>query len=298
MKRFGTLQAGVLGAVLMLGSFASAAEKVVLGVFLPTSIAEGQKRFEVSEQLGVALGKALDAQVVVKNFGRFEDMQAASGKGLDLMIADGWAAVQLAGTNELLATTDTGGDQRWAVISRQKGTVATLKGKKLAVPRGMKKLVPKFVTNVMFEGDLDANHFKLLPVPNVESALQTLDSKAADAALVPLSHVPKSARVLFRSDRLPAVVAINLRGNATALREGLLSLGSIAPLKKFGAPNEREIASFRTLLFRGAPAKLPVMATTAVLRPDSAALVDMGEVGLVLPSFVGFVESPAEKPDD
>ena len=37
---------------------------------------------------------------------------------------------------------------------------------------------PKFVTNVVFAGDLDARkHFKLTPVPNVESALKMLEAK-------------------------------------------------------------------------------------------------------------------------
>ena len=70
-----------------------------------------------------------------------------------------------------------------------------LSGKRLAITKGAGPSDSKFVSNVIFAGDLDAQkHFKLVSVPNVESALKMLEAKGAEAALVPLVHAPKDAQ--------------------------------------------------------------------------------------------------------
>ena len=50
--------------------------------------------------------------------------------------------------------------------------VKDLAGKRLALVKGAGPADPKFVTHVVLGGDLDAQrHFKVVPVPNVESGL-------------------------------------------------------------------------------------------------------------------------------
>lgn len=299
MSRFNQMLVAILLA-LAPAAMAAPEKKVVLGVFLPTVVANGQERFELSEKLGAALEKELGRPVLVKNFGRYEDLAEASKKLLDIAIVETWAGIQLSPSPEVLAAAEIEGDlhQRWAVVSHQKGPVAGLDDRRIAVPRGVKSLTGKFLTNVVFRGDLDTRKFKVVQVPNAESALQMLQAKSVGAAVVPVGQAPKDARVLFRSDRIPGVVAVVLKGNAEGLRPAVLAVKDVAPFNRFVAPPVGDISELKTLLTKGPPPRVPIMADSPVLRPDSTAFVDMGEVGLVLPSFLEHMEAPEHTPDD
>lgn len=290
-----------LVALLCATSALAKEKKTVLGVFLPTTMADGQQRFDVAEKLAAALGDKLGEKVAARNFGRYEDFaKAASAGQLDVAIVDAWAAVQL-DKGKPLALGAVSGEalQRWAIVSYRKGPVKELSGKRLVVPRGARALDAKLVSNVMFVGDFDARrNFRLVSVPNVESALKLLSSKGAEAALVPAMHAPEDARVLYRSAPLPGVVAINLHGDADALRKALTGMAATSPIDRFTAVDADALEPLHRLLLKGPPKRRPVAAESPGFALDTAPLVSFHDVGFSLPSFVDEIESPKEQPDD
>ncbi|WP_426752974.1 PhnD/SsuA/transferrin family substrate-binding protein [Myxococcus sp. Y35] len=305
MKAPRFLLAGLALACTLAASTAAAApKKATLGVFLATTLADGQERFEYAEALAARLTDALDIPVAAKSFGRYEDFSRAVAGGLvDFAVVDAWAAVQLGAKAKPVAWASRSGDtqQRWAIVSLQRGAVKDLAGKRLAHVKGAGPSDPKFVTHVVLGGDLDAQrHFKLSPVPNVESALKMLEAKGADAALVPLAHVPKDkeVRVLFRTGRVPGAVLVDLRNHEAALQGVLGTVGAVAPFDAFARLNDKDFEDFRRLVTRGPPKRQPVLAESPDLRVDAEVLVRSEELGPALPSFVGDLAVSAEQPDD
>ncbi|WP_224249565.1 PhnD/SsuA/transferrin family substrate-binding protein [Hyalangium gracile] len=278
-----------------------AEKKTTLGVFLPTTLADGQERFNFAEKLAAEVGTALGQSVAAKSFGRYEDFSKAISDGtLDFAVVDSWAAVQLGSKAAPVAFAALSGDtwQRWAVISYGKGSVKDMAGKRLAIAKGSGSLDPKFVSNVVFAGDLDAQkHFKMVSVPNVESALKMLEAKSAEVALVPLAHVPKDARVLYRSTKVPGAMLVAFRG-ADQLEESLPKVGAVPPFSAFVKSQGRDFDDFRKLVQQGPPRRQPVIVESSVLRVDTDALVSSGELNPVLPNFVTAMDLSDEQPDD
>jgi len=60
---------------------AHAEKKTTLGVFLPTTLTDGQQRFEFAEKLAAQLGTSLNQAVAAKSFGRYEDFAKAISDG-------------------------------------------------------------------------------------------------------------------------------------------------------------------------------------------------------------------------
>lgn len=305
MKAHRFLLAGlVLACTLATAPALAAAKKATVGVFLATTLTDGQERFQYAEALAAKLGESLERPVAAKSFGRYEDFSRAVADGLvDFAVVDAWAAVQLGARATPVAWASRSGEtqQRWAIVSTQKGAVKDLAGKRLALVKGAGPADPKFVTHVVLGGDLDAQrHFKVTPVPNVESALKMLEAKGAEAALVPLAHVPKDkdVRVLFRSGRVPGAVLVDLRGNAEALTGALGSVGAVAPFDAFARVQGRDFEDFRRLVTQGPPRRQPVLAEAAELRVDAETLVRSEELGPALPSFAADLAVSGEQPDD
>ncbi len=277
-----------------------AAKKTTLGVFLPTTLTDGQQRFDFAEKLAAQLGSTLNQPVAAKSFGRYEDFSKAISDGtLDFAVVDAWAAVQLGSRAVPVAFAAVSGDtaQRWAVISYGKGSVKDMAGKRLALTKGAGTSDPKFVSNVIFAGDLDAQkHFKMVPVPNVESALKMLEAKGAEAALVPLAHAPKDARVIYRSAKVPGAVLVTVHG--AKLEESLPQLGAVQPFSAFVKVQGKDFEDFRKLVQQGPPRRQPVIVESPVLRVNTDALVNSGELNPVLPNFVSAMDVSDEQPDD
>jgi ABC-type amino acid transport substrate-binding protein len=290
----------LLGLLLVcaLAPSAWAQKKTTLGVFLPTTLADGQERFTFAEKLAAEMGTSLGQSVAAKSFGRYEDFSKAISDGtLDFAVVDGWAAVQLGAKATPVAFAALSGDtaQRWAVVAYGKGTVKDLAGKRLAITKGAGPSDPKFVSNVIFAGDLDAQkHFKLVSVPNVESALKMLEAKGAEAALVPLAHVPKDAKVLYRSTKVPGALLVTLRD--AELEESLPK--AVAPFSAFVKMQGKDFEDFRKLVQQGPPRRQPVIVDSPTLRVDTDALVTSGELNPVLPNFTTAMDVSDEQPDD
>jgi ABC-type amino acid transport substrate-binding protein len=280
----------------------AAAKKATLGVFLPTTLDEGQERFRYAEALAARLSTAMERPLAAKSFARYEDFTRAVSEGIvDFAVVDAWAAVQLGGKATAVALAPLQGDtqQRWAIVSNSKGAVKDLAGKRLAIVKGAAATDARFVSNVVFAGDLDAKkHFKLMPVPNVESALKMLEAKGAEAALVPLTHVPDGLRVLYRSGKVPGAVLMGLRGEAEELSASVRKLEPVAPFGAFVEPQGREMEELRKQLMTGPARRQPVLAEAPPLRVDTRALLEPAVLQPVLPSFADALEVSAEQPDD
>ncbi|WP_223633365.1 PhnD/SsuA/transferrin family substrate-binding protein [Corallococcus sp. EGB] len=302
VARWSVLLAAVLFAVVVARPASAAPKKATLGVFLATTLSDGQERFQYAEALAQKLEASLGRPVTGKSFGRYEDFAKAVGEGqIDFAVVDGWAAVQLGAKAQPVAYAPRAGEtqQRWAIISSQKGSVKDLAGKRLAVVKGAGPADPKFVTHVVLGGDLDAQkHFKLVPVPNVESAVKMLEAKGAEAALVPVSHVPKDLRVLFKSARVPGAVLVEVKGGADALSQSLSSVGAVAPFDAFARIQGHEFEDFRKLVTQGPPRRQPVLADAPDLRVETPVLVRSDSLGPALPPFADDLSVSAEQPDD
>ena len=300
-----TLRTLLLGLALLCAwaPVASAAsKKAVLGVFLPTTLTDGQQRFQYAEKLAAELSSATGQPTAAKNFGRYEDFSKALSDGqVDFAVVDAWVAVQMGSKVTPVAFAPLSGEtgQRWGIISYTRGSVPELAGTRLALTKGAGATDPKFITHVVLGGDLDAKkHFKLLPVPNVESALKMLEAKGAESALVPLSHVPSGAKVLFRSARVPGAVLVGVRSSAETLEEKLKELPKVAPFDAFVPVQGKELEDFRRLLQSGPPRRQPILAEAPRLQVDAEALIRPEVLQPVLPSFLDALEVSSEQPDD
>ncbi|QRO01327.1 hypothetical protein JRI60_21025 [Archangium violaceum] len=279
----------------------AAAKKATLGVFLPTTLTDGQQRFQYAEALAAKLSTATGRPTAAKSFARYEDFSKAVSEGIvDFAVVDSWAAVQLAkATPVALAPLSGETSQRWAIVSLSKGSMKELAGARLAIVKGAGATDPKFVTNVVLAGDLDAKkHFKLTPVPNVESALKMLEAKGAEAALVPLTHVPQGVKVLFRSTKVPGAVLVGMKGDVEDLQGNLQKLDAVAPFGAFVAVQAKELEDFRKLLQSGPPRRQPVLVDAPALRVETRAFMEPAALQPVLPSFADALDVSAEQPDD
>ncbi|HEX8439155.1 PhnD/SsuA/transferrin family substrate-binding protein [Archangium sp.] len=280
----------------------AAAKKATLGVFLPTTLTDGQQRFQYAEALAARLSAATGRPTAPKSFARYEDFsKAISEGGIDFAVVDSWAAVQLGNKATPVALAPLSGEtsQRWAIVSTSKSSVKDLAGTRLAIVKGAGAADPKFVTNVVLAGDLDAKkHFKLTSVPNVESALKMLEAKGAEAALVPLAHVPQGVKVLFRSSKVPGAVLVGMRGDEDDLKENLKKLDAVAPFGAFVAVQGKELDDFGKLLQRGPPRRQPLLVEAGSLKVETKAFLEPQALQPVLPSFADALDVSAEQPDD
>lgn len=280
---------------------ASGAKKLTVGVFLPTAIAEGQARFEFGEAFAKRLSDELGAQVISKNFGRWEDFLSAANRGqLDFAVIDGWVGAQSFRGLEsrgLAIRADGSTHERWAVVARGPTLVKNLAGKKLAVPKASAGLDVQLVSNLLFEGDFSARNFKLTTAPNVESVLQVLQANGAQAAVIPASQVPDDLSVIYRSDRFPHVLLLTAKSLEPSALKAALGLGQVGPFKGFKSADGSELEAFSRLASKGPPKRQCVLAEAPVLPLDTNRFLKLGEVGFVMPSFTEFVALSEELPD-
>ena len=293
-----------LAMVLMLlaGSAGAAEKKSVVGVFLPSSVNNGQERLNFAESISAGLSKALGHPVVGRNFGRYEDFAKAVADGsLEMAIVEAWVAAESTANFVPIASASIGGQaqQRWGLLARSKTSVRALSGKRLAMTKAVSAQDWKFLNNVIFVGDLNAQkYFKLVSVPSVESALKAVEVKGAEVALVPLSSVTKESPVIYRSPRIPGAVVISFRGDREEQQRAVVGLGAVLPVDHFAPLKGNEVSDLRALVLKGPPKRLPQLAESPTLRLDVTPLINLAQIGMVLPSFVEGIDASNEKPDD
>lgn len=299
---------GLLALVALLGLARVAAAAppdagITIGVFLPTTLADGQQRFDFGEKLAAALGAALGGgKSASRNFARHADFQEAlkSGK-IDVAIVDTWIAAESADTLVPVAQASIGGatKRRWAIVGKPGRTIASLMGKPLALTRGAGSADLGFVSNVIFDGTLVADK-ALGPTfaPSIESATKMWSLGNADAVLVPLPLAPGEGKVLYQSSPLPIAVVLATRSRADAVKKAIVGLAAIAPFDTFVAGGGDELAALRRLISSGPPARPPVWAEATPLPIDLKGLVTWKGFAPVLPTLVEVATPGKEQPDD
>lgn len=280
----------------------SPSDGITVGVFLPTTLADGQQRFDFGEKLAQALGTALGQKATARNFARYADfMEALSGGKLDVAVVDAWIAAESAETMPPAALATLGGatKRRWAVVAKAGRTMASLHGKTVAVTRGAGSADTGFLTNAIFEGALQADKaWKPSFTPSVESAIKMWSTGNADAVVVPLPLAPTEGKILYQSAPLPTAVVLATKARQEAVRKTLPTLGAMAPFEGFSTSGTDELATLRRLIASGPAAKAPVWAELPPLPLDAKAQVTWKGLDPMLPSVLELVNLSRELPDE
>jgi len=296
MRRLVALSMAI--ASVALGQEAPRGKKIGLGVFLTASVPEGDERFRVGEALAKQLSEKLGREVAARSFAKWEDFERAAADGqIDAAVVESFAAAESKAVYPVLGQSSLEGEERprWAVITQGPSSVVALKRKRLAVIKGVGAQEDKFVRNVVFAGDLPQNHFTLVPVPSIESALKVLDAGSAEAALVPLSKVPQGATVVYRSPRLPAPVAVYVRGSQDTLKRAFAALPAVPPLGGF-VPRADPLPELKRLV-RSGPSHLPTLTESTTFHLDFRPAIRDHVPPPVLPNFLDSFDVPVEQPD-
>jgi hypothetical protein len=292
----------LLFARLLCASPALAESSLTVGVFLPTTLADGQQRFDFGEKLAGLLGQALGVKAGARNFARYADFMDAIKQGkIDVAVVDAWIAAESGEPMPLAALGSVGGKVRrpWVVVARSGKSVSSVLGKRLALTRGAGAGDGAFVTNAVFEGALVADK-QLQPTyaPSVESAMRMWSLGNAEAALLPANLAPSEARVLYQSAPLPIAAVLAQKSKLDAVKKALASVGAVPPFDGFVATNSDELLPLRKLVQSGPAARPPVWAETAPLPLDTKSLITFHGMPSVFPSFVEMLNVSKELPDD
>jgi hypothetical protein len=274
---------------------------VTVGVFLPTTLADGEQRFALGEKLATALGTALGQKATARNFARWADFSdALAHQKLDVAIVDAWIAAEAPESQVTIALASVGGSvrRRWGVVSKNGKSMASAMGKALAMTRGTGNADVSFVTNAIFEGAVVADKsLKPTFAPSVESALKLWSLGNAETALVPLPLAPSDAHVLYQSAPLPIAAVLAMRARAEPVKQAITKM-SVPPFDAFTSGGIEEIAQLRRLILNGPPARPPVWAESPPLPLEPRTLVTLSGLSPELPSLVETVQVSKEQPDD
>jgi hypothetical protein len=286
-----------------------AEQTINVGVFMPVTILDGQQRYAFAERVATALMQRSKVKAVARNFARFADFAAAlrdpGPNGLDIAIVDGWVVGSAAELPTPIALGVLNGESRsrWALVSSKPvAQVTELKDKTVAVTRVNGTSEAKFLRNVIFDGQFDADkELKVTLVPGIDSALKAVEVGTAQAALLPAEHVPKSLKVVFQSSPIP-IAAVLLSPKAakdpkSSLREAILAL-QVAPFDKFVTTDGGEFGTMRQIVTKGPPPRRPVLADAPPVPFEPKGLVTLQGLDPTLPFFPDLVPIPTETPDD
>lgn len=297
MRRLVALSVALASVALGQGQ-APKGKKVGLGVFLTASVPEGDERFRVGEVLAKQLSEKLGQNVTARSFAKWEDFERAAEDGqLDVAVVESFAAAESKTAYRVVGQSSLEGEERprWAIITSRPSSIPALKRKRLAVIKGVGSQEDKFVRNVVFAGDLPKDHFTLVPVPSIESALKVLEAGSAEAALIPLPRVPQGATIVYRSPRLPAPVALHLRGSEEALQRALATISAVPPLGGF-VPRADPLPELRKIV-RSGPTRLPLMAESTTYHLDFRPAIRDRVPPAALPNFLESFDVSVEQPD-
>jgi ABC-type phosphate/phosphonate transport system substrate-binding protein len=317
-----TVVATVVVALLALAGRARADEPALtVGVFTPAALADGQQRFAFAERFAAALGEKLKAKVTARNFARYADFAAAAkdpgANGLDVAVVDGWVLASAAELPLPIALGALGAEirHRWVVVTPKAGStrVADLAGKTVAMVRAGGSNEGRFLRNLVFDGQFDAERdLKLTLVPGVDSALRMIELGTADAAVLPAEQVSSAAlksgamRVIFQSAPIPVAGVLALRSptkeRIASLREALASLKA-APFERFVAATSSDesggdLGALRQIVAKGPPPRKPLLADAPPIPFEPKGLVTLRGLDTVWPFFPDIAPVAVEAPND
>jgi hypothetical protein len=277
-------------------------DSIAVGVFLPTTVADGQQRFDFGEKLAAALGSATGAKTSARNYARYADfMDAVKSGKIDVAVVDAWIAAESGESMPPVALASIGGatKRRWVVVAKGGKSMSVVLGKPLALTRGAGNADGNFVTNAIFEGALVADKaMKLTYAPSVESALRMWSLGTTEAALVPSSLAPADAKVLYQSSPLPIAVVLAAKSKVEAIKKAIAGVGAIAPFDGFHSAGVDEVGALRKLVSSGPPPKAPVWAESPPVPLEAKGLVTFKGLQPSFPSLLDLVSVSKEMPDD
>jgi hypothetical protein len=276
------------------------AKRRAVGIFLPASIDDRDAQFKLGEAIAASLGKALDGPFTPRSFGRYEDFAAAVADGsLDLALSEAFILADLKTKLSPVAVALAGGEalQAWVILAPRATAPGRMAGQRLAVVKGGGSEA-SFVGNAILGGELPANHFKLLPVPTVESALKAVAAKTADAALAPAHAAAGDLAIAYRSGRIEGPLLVAIKGAPADYKDGIAGLPPFGHFTKFVAAGGDELASIRRRIEHGPSRRAPFPADSPLFRLDPTALDLFKTTPPELPPFGDFFDVSKEQPDD
>jgi ABC-type amino acid transport substrate-binding protein len=295
------LSGTILLALLAVPTAARAeAKRRSVGIFLPASIDDRDAQFKLGEELAASLGKALDGPFTPRSFGRYEDFAAAAADGsLDLALSEAFILADLKSKLAPIAVALAGGEglQPWVILAPRATAPGRMAGQRLAVVKGGGSEAA-FLGNAVLGGELPANHFKLLPVPTVESALKAVAAKTADAALAPASAAAGDLAVVYRSARIEGPLLVAIKGAPADYKAGLAGLPPFGHFTKFAPASGDELASVKRRIEHAPARRSPFTADSPLYRLDPTALDLFKATPPELPPFGDFFDPSKEQPDD
>lgn len=186
-----------------LGSAAHAAP-ITIGLFAPSApFPSTAARVELANQLGTALGKALNATGSGRVYARAADFAAAVKKGeITLALVDPAYLASAGGTFTVIAASryaDAQVDRAWQLVARAGTKLADLHGKRVLVP-SLGGRETDFVLDVLLGGDVGRAFFaRIEPAPDTASALAALGLGKVEAIFVPATgELPAQTAELLR----------------------------------------------------------------------------------------------------
>jgi hypothetical protein len=195
-----------------LGSVAQAAP-ITVGLFAPSApFPSTAARVELANQLGAAVGKALDVPGSGRVYARAVDFAAAVKRGeVTLALVDAAYLASSGGNFTVIAASlnaDARADRAWQLIASAGAKIADLQGKRVLVP-SLGGREADFVFDVLLGGDVGRDFFaKIEAAPDTASALVALELGKADAVVVPAGELPANAAELLKLPAPPALAAL------------------------------------------------------------------------------------------
>jgi hypothetical protein len=101
-------------------ALAAPSGSLTVGVFLPTTLNDGQQRFDFGERLAAALSTATSLKATASNYAKHSDFVSALKAGkIDVAVVDAWIAAQTPEAMVPVALASMSGNtrRRWAIIA-------------------------------------------------------------------------------------------------------------------------------------------------------------------------------------
>ena len=206
---------GLYVVTLVWSSFATAAgpaqSGLVIGLYTPNQAVQAGRaqRIRAIERLAAYLSSKLGVPVRGRSFARSTDLQRAVKRGQVQLAVVGATHAGQRGWQAFASLVRQGKrTQVWSVVTTRRYTrITELKGATLAIALP-KTIARRFVTKVLFEGEVQAAYFRWLAAPDAASAIRATQVGKAAAAIVPASATVSGLSRVFVSQGVPLPQAV------------------------------------------------------------------------------------------